>query len=112
MWQTIFSRSVIRSAIDFHREWLRETGSDAGDARMGHTTVQDGMAIAIILVEQNLKVALELADRAVILATGRTVFEGAVSSSPWCSTMPRSMLSIATPVEFYLPMLLIGLSST
>ena len=46
---------------------------------MGHTTVQDGMAIAIILVEQNLKVALELADRAVILTTGRTVFEGGVT---------------------------------
>ncbi len=33
---------------------------------------------SIVLVEQNLKVALELADRAVILTTGRSVFQGAV----------------------------------
>jgi branched-chain amino acid transport system ATP-binding protein len=34
---------------------------------------------SIILVEQNLKLALDLADRAVILTTGRTTFQGAVS---------------------------------
>jgi len=32
-----------------------------------------------MLVEQNLKVALDLADRAVILTTGRTIFEGDVA---------------------------------
>jgi branched-chain amino acid transport system ATP-binding protein len=31
---------------------------------------------SIILVEQNLKLALEVADRAVILNTGRCVFDG------------------------------------
>ncbi len=31
---------------------------------------------SIILVEQNLKLALDLADRAVILTTGRSIFEG------------------------------------
>jgi len=34
---------------------------------------------SIMLVEQNLKVALDLADRAVILTTGRTIFEGDVA---------------------------------
>jgi branched-chain amino acid transport system ATP-binding protein len=38
-----------------------------------------GEGQSIVLVEQNLKVALELADRAVILTTGRTVFEGEVT---------------------------------
>ncbi len=34
---------------------------------------------SIVLVEQNLKVALELADRAVILTTGRTIFQGDIA---------------------------------
>ncbi len=34
---------------------------------------------SIVLVEQNLKVALDLADRAVILTTGRTVFQGDIA---------------------------------
>ena len=34
---------------------------------------------SIVLVEQNLKVALELADRAVILTTGRSIFQGDVA---------------------------------
>ncbi len=34
---------------------------------------------SIVLVEQNLKVALDLADRAVILTTGRSIFEGDVT---------------------------------
>ncbi len=38
-----------------------------------------GEGQSIVLVEQNLKVALELADRAVILTTGKTVFLGDVA---------------------------------
>jgi branched-chain amino acid transport system ATP-binding protein len=34
---------------------------------------------SIVLVEQNLKVAFELADRAVILTTGRSIFEGDIA---------------------------------
>jgi branched-chain amino acid transport system ATP-binding protein len=34
---------------------------------------------SIVLVEQNLKLALDLADRAVILTTGRVIFEGDVT---------------------------------
>jgi branched-chain amino acid transport system ATP-binding protein len=34
---------------------------------------------SIVLVEQNLKLALDLADRAVILTTGRSIFEGDVT---------------------------------
>jgi len=34
---------------------------------------------SILLVEQNLKLALDLADRAVILTTGRSIFEGNVT---------------------------------
>lgn len=34
---------------------------------------------SIVLVEQNLKLALDLADRAVILTTGRSIFEGNVT---------------------------------
>jgi branched-chain amino acid transport system ATP-binding protein len=34
---------------------------------------------SIVLVEQNLKVALDLADRAVILTTGKTIFQGDVA---------------------------------
>jgi branched-chain amino acid transport system ATP-binding protein len=34
---------------------------------------------SIVLVEQNLNVALELADRAVILTTGRSIFQGNVA---------------------------------
>ncbi len=34
---------------------------------------------SIVLVEQNLKLALEVADQAVILNTGRCVFAGAAS---------------------------------
>lgn len=39
---------------------------------------QEGQSI--VLVEQNLKVALDLADRAVILTTGRTIFHGDVAT--------------------------------
>ena len=34
---------------------------------------------SIVLVEQNLKLALDLADRAVILTTGRSIFEGDIA---------------------------------
>jgi branched-chain amino acid transport system ATP-binding protein len=34
---------------------------------------------SIVLVEQNLKLALDLADRAVILTTGRSIFEGNIA---------------------------------
>src|ERR1700749_23921 len=37
---------------------------------------------SIVLVEQNLKLALEVADTAVILNTGRTVFAGAAGELP------------------------------
>ena len=38
-----------------------------------------GEGYSIVLVEQNLKLALDLADRAVILTTGRSIFEGDVA---------------------------------